>query len=557
MFHCTRAALLAATAVTLAVGTAARAEAQAPSVSNFTVYVRSQAIGTEQVTVTRSSEGFTVSSTGRVAPPIDLTSRQFTARYDDSFRPLELSLDATVRGRATTLHATVDGTQATTEVSGGPDGQPQRLTDTIEPLALFMMNPLVAPFEAVAARLASASPGATISFYQPGQGTFTGLVGESTAEQIQTVDRVINVRRTLLTLQAGGQPPLETEIWADEAGRLLRLSIPAQGLVIARSDMTAVSTRRVTMSRPNDEDIRIPANGFSLAATLSKPEGKSGRLPTVILVPGSGPTDRDENVAGIAIFGQLAHALADAGFAVVRYDKRGIGQSGGRTESATLTDYAEDVRAIIRALNDRKDVDSRRIALVGHSEGGSLAMLVAAKEKRIAGVALVATIATTGAELNMYQVAHALERAKRPEAERTATLELQRRIQEAVLTGKGWETLSVPDAVRRQADTPYFQSFLSFDPAKVMRNFSQPVLILQGTLDTQVPPSHADTLETLAKARSKAGPVEVVKVPGVNHLLVPAVTGEADEYSRLGSEKVSPQIITALTTWLTRTLPAK
>ena len=87
------------------------------------------------------------------------------------------------------------------------------------------------------------------------------------------------------------------------------------------------------------------------------------RLPAVLLVGGSGPTDRDELVFGIPIFGQLADAFADAGFIVLRYDKRGVGQSGGRDEAATLADYAEDVRAAVRFLSQRKDVDPKRIAV--------------------------------------------------------------------------------------------------------------------------------------------------------------------------------------------------
>ena len=157
----------------------------------------------------------------------------------------------------------------------------------------------------------------------------------------------------------------------------------------------------------------------------------------------------------------------------------------------------------------------------------------------------------------MYQVTHALERTDRPEAERRATLDLQRRVQDAVMTGKGWETISLPDNLRRQADTPYFQSVLMFDPEKAMRDVAQPILILQGSLDTQVPPSHADKLEAFARQRKKAGQVDVAKVAGVNHLLVPAKTGEADEYGRLSNEKVSPEVISALTSWLTKTMPDK
>jgi pimeloyl-ACP methyl ester carboxylesterase len=243
--------------------------------------------------------------------------------------------------------------------------------------------------------------------------------------------------------------------------------------------------------------------------------------------------------------------LADAGFLVLRYDKRGVGQSGGRVESATLADYADDLRAAAKFLSERKNVDRRHLAVLGHSEGGAVAMLAAAREKKIAALVLVATIGVTGAELNMAQVTHAMDRSSRPESERQATIALQRQIQEAVLTGKGWE--SIPLALRRQADIPWFHSFLSFDPAALMADVKQPLLIVQGLLDTQVPPSNADRLETLARVRKKSGPVEVVKVPGINHLLVPAMTGEADEYSTLKDRQVSPVVANAVASWLQKT----
>src|SRR4029077_10676425 len=106
--------------------------------------------------------------------------------------------------------------------------------------------------------------------------------------------------------------------------------------------------------------------------------------PAVVLVGGSGATDRDEVVYGIPILGQISEALADAGFIVVRYDKRGIGQSGGRAESASLVDYAEDVRAAVKLLADRKDVDAKRIVVIGRAEGGAIALIAASKDKKIA-----------------------------------------------------------------------------------------------------------------------------------------------------------------------------
>jgi pimeloyl-ACP methyl ester carboxylesterase len=110
----------------------------------------------------------------------------------------------------------------------------------------------------------------------------------------------------------------------------------------------------------------------------------------VVLIGGSGPTDRDETVFGIPVFGHLAKGLVDAGFTVVRYDKRGVGQSGGRAESVTLNDYAEDARAVVRWLERRKDVDRNRIAVVGHSEGAAVAMILATREDRVKAVVLIA-----------------------------------------------------------------------------------------------------------------------------------------------------------------------
>jgi pimeloyl-ACP methyl ester carboxylesterase len=372
-------------------------------------------------------------------------------------------------------------------------------------------------------------------------------IGDTSDETIQTPARVIHARVTKIKIPAQGQM-LDVEVSSDESGQLLRLSVPAQSIDVVREDIASVGSRRVMISRAGDEQVRIAANGFALAATVSKPDSAGKPAPAVVLVGGSGPTDRDETVAGIPIFGQLANALADAGFIVVRYDKRGAGQSGGRTEAATLDDFTEDVRAVLKYTADRKDVDKKRIALVGHSEGGSVAMLAASKDNRVAALGLIATTGETGAELNMYQVAHQLEHANRPDAEKQRTLALQKQIQNAVLTGKGWE--GVAPAIKQQADTAWFQSFLAFDPAKVMSSIDQPVLIVQGSLDTTVPPDNADKLEALANARKRAKPADVVRVPGINHLLVPAKTGEQDEYVSLPDKHISPAVSQAIVSWL-------
>ena len=129
------------------------------------------------------------------------------------------------------------------------------------------------------------------------------LVGDSAPEKIQTVARLIQARRTSVTLSVMGQPGLAAEIWGDEAGRLLRVSVPAQTLEFVRDDVASVSTRLVPISREGDEQVKIPANGFNLLGTISKPAGSPGkRLPAIVLVGGSGPIDRDGTVVGIPTY---------------------------------------------------------------------------------------------------------------------------------------------------------------------------------------------------------------------------------------------------------------
>jgi pimeloyl-ACP methyl ester carboxylesterase len=252
--------------------------------------------------------------------------------------------------------------------------------------------------------------------------------------------------------------------------------------------------------------------------------------------------------------GHLAGALADAGYLVVRHDKRGFGQTGGRPEAATLADYAEDARAVIRTVARRPDVDSRRIALVTHDDGAWVGMLTAAREGRVGAIATLAAPASTGAELVLEQQQLLLDQMKVSAEEREAKIEEQRQIHSAVLTGKGWGPL---ERYRAQADTPWFASFLRFDPIKALKDFDQPLLIVHGEIDRQIPVAHANRLANAARTEGDSKSVELVTVQGVNHLLVPATTGEPAEYGALENRTISKDVISALTAWLSNALPAR
>lgn len=178
--------------------------------------------------------------------------------------------------------------------------------------------------------------------------------------------------------------------------------------------------------------------------------------------------------------------------------------------------------------------------------------MAAAKDKRITAVGLIATPGITGADIVLAQQQRLLNRMKLTPEEKQAKVDAQKKIHEAVITGKGLELL--PPDVRRTVDNAEFQSLLMSDPAKLVQSVRQPLLIVQGELDTQVEPDNADKLEALARKRKNAPPVESVKVPGVNHLLVPATTGEAEEYGTLKDKQVSQVVTQAIVTWLKKTL---
>jgi alpha-beta hydrolase superfamily lysophospholipase len=524
----------------------------APGPATYSIFLKGQQIGREQANLTRTPDGWRIMSTSHLsAGQTNLENRHFEVRYTSDWQPVELRIDATISGRKYGLNTSFGLTTAVNEITLGDTTNSKN--DTISARALVVPNNFFASYEAVAARLMTAGKGAQFSAYVAPQSEVPLTVEDVASEQIQGAGGMLNVRRFRIKFQNPGLP-VSADIWVDERGRMARLELPVVSLQVVREELTSAITRFEVAGHPGDEQATIRGNGFNLAATVSRPVGQQQkmRFPAVILVAGSGPQDRNELVFGIPIFGQIANALADAGYLVVRYDKRGVAQSGGRAESVTLNDYTEDLRAVVAYTAKRPDVDGKRIAVLGHSEGAAVAMLAAANDKRIAALTLVAGMGTTGAEIVLEQQQHLLGRSKFSDDERKQKMELQHKIHQAVLTGKGWD--DIPPDIRKAAESPWFQSFLVFDPAKVMKDIRQPILILQGSLDTQVAPHHAEKLAALANARKKGGAVQLTMVDGVNHLLVPAETGEFDEYPDLKDKRVSRKVIETIAEWLRTTL---
>ena len=515
--------------------------------TEFLVFAGGRQIGREQVTVATSGTDRIVTATGRHSAPVDITITAFQMRYSGDWQPIELNIDATVGGRALGLKTSFGLTTAINEITQGE--RTNSKTDQVSARTVVLPNGFFGAYEALAARLLSLAPGAEIPIYIAPQGEIKAIVKAVRDEQLQSPAGTVAAKAYELTFPNAGAA-LPATISVDESGRLARVELSGGGLTAVRADLAAVSVRRQTTRNATDSDVTVPANGFSLAGTLTSPAQAAGRLrhPAVILVPGARAVNRDENLAGVPIYQQLAGALAERGFMVLRYDRRGFGQSGGRVESATLQDSSDDLLAAFRWLKKRRDVDSSRISVLGHTEGGIVAMIAASREDDIASLILVSTPGMRGAEAILEQQTQQLALMNASEAERAAKIELQKRIQLAVISGVGWESL--PADVRKQADTPWFRSFLIFDPATVVPKVKQPILIVQGSLDTQVPPHHGGRLAELARKRKKNPPVQVETIQGINHLLVRAKTGAVAEYPELTGKVVVPEVAAAISEFL-------
>ena len=290
------------------------------------------------------------------------------------------------------------------------------------------------------------------------------------------------------------------------------------------------------------EDIVVnTAAGFQLAGTLTRPRG-AVKVPLVITISGSGEQERDSRLAsvqGYGIFRDIADTLSRRGIAVLRMDDRGVGASTGRETRAVATsaDYANDVKEVLQYARSRKDIDATRIVLLGHSEGGMIAPMVASQDKAVRAIVLLAGPAYNGRRVMMFQNQDNVNQVKSlTNAQRDSIMKM------------------VPAALDSIGRTnPWIAFFMQHDPLKVARLVTQPVLILQGETDHQVTPEQADTL--YATLRSAGNPaVTMKKFPATNHLFLTDAVGVASGYASLTDKHVRRTVLGALADWVNTTV---
>lgn len=315
--------------------------------------------------------------------------------------------------------------------------------------------------------------------------------------------------------------------------------------------------------------------GFDLAGTFTKPSGK-GRFPAVALITGSGSQDRDESVFGHRPFLVLSDHLTRKGIAVLRFDDRGVGKSGGNAGEATTLDLVTDALAAVDYLKSRPDVNPKRVGLAGHSEGGMIAPLAASRDRDIAFIVLLAGPAMRGDSLIVLQAEAIMRASGTPDSTVIRYVSVQKRIFDAIesepdtaaaaarvrsilnevvagmtaeeLSQSGLSEETIPVQIS-QVNSPWFRYFLSYDPAPVLGKIRVPVLALWGEKDTQVPPEQNLPLMRAALGRAGNRKAELRVLPSLNHLFQTCRTGAPSEYAAI-DETFAPVALNAVSEWI-------
>jgi dipeptidyl aminopeptidase/acylaminoacyl peptidase len=329
-------------------------------------------------------------------------------------------------------------------------------------------------------------------------------------------------------------------------GHLIGLAVPSQNVRALRVEglsSTAMTLEKPDYSAPSgasytaeEVTLRTPS-GVRLAGTLTLPKVHPARgAPAVVTITGSGTQERDESLVGIRgyrPFRQLADTLGRRGIAVLRLDDRGIGGSDAGPSGATSADFAKDIEAALAYLRTRRDIDASRLALVGHSEGGMIAPMVAAADPKLHAIVLMAGPAHTGRAILHYQNQYAID----------SMLKLSGARRDSALRSVDQKLDSVAAA------QPWLRFFLDYDPIATAKRVTQPVLILQGENDRQVTPDQANELAAAFRAGGNRD-VTVKLFPQTDHLFLPDPNGNPSGYAQLPSKDVRPEVLGTIADWL-------
>ncbi len=326
-----------------------------------------------------------------------------------------------------------------------------------------------------------------------------------------------------------------------------------------------------------DVTFKNKSAGVTLAGTLTLPK-KGGPFPAVILITGSGPQDRNETVFGHKPFLVIADYLTRRGIAVLRYDDRGVGKSTGDFSKSTTEDFARDVICAVNYLKEQKNIDSKKIGLIGHSEGGLIAPMVAVRDSDIAFIVLMAGPGLTGSEILDMQSRLILKTNGKKEKTIDEYVAINDKVFDVLKmekdSSKAYEQIKTilrdfvkglsseekkeigdeKKFVNRQIAavmSPWFRYFVNYDPKPTLERVKCPVLAIGGSKDLQVPAkANLDAIREALQAGGNKN-FEVKEFKGLNHLFQHAKTGSPSEYAKI-KETIAPEVLKIIGDWIVK-----
>jgi alpha/beta superfamily hydrolase len=323
-------------------------------------------------------------------------------------------------------------------------------------------------------------------------------------------------------------------------------------------------------------------NSMKYGATFTRPASAiNKKYPAVLLITGSGKQDRDENIFDHKPFSVIADYLTKRGIAVLRVDDRGMGKTTGKFDTSSSEDFTTDVEVGIKYLQSRKDVDSKHIGLIGHSEGGMIAPMVAARNKNVSFIVMLAGTAVPGSVINDYQNTQPMKNAGMNDSVIQKFLELHHALinaatsalnenyyldnvskiyytwkkkqspetLQALIKGTDEQTISGLQKAYSLFHSKWFKFFLIHDPANDFEKLSIPVLALNAEKDIQVDPKINLPVIKASLKKSTSKNYKVVELPGLNHLFQHCKKCTIDEYGEL-EETFAPEALKIMGDWI-------
>ena len=531
-----RRAIYAAPVLLLAFLTAVQARQQT---GVYTMYVGGNLASTETYTITTQADG-------AVKAEADIAvkgPKQKTTTVVAKDRPVSFAAQI---GDAKVISAVFDGSKVMLQVAGRGEREVQSkatviLENGVWHQYIFLLNQY---------RADKGEPQSFTAFLPSVGVDFDGRI-ERVATQTYTVKgQAVPTERYRLTTSSG----IIIDIWTDQSRTPLVFALESQGVKVVRNgseELAEAILKPAANEEFTSEEVTFQNGDITLGGTLTLPKTGAARHPAAIIISGSGSQDRDGSGGALGLYKKIAERLSRNGVAVLRHDDRGAGKSMMPKKPTAYRDLINDSKAAVEYLRGRKDIDSDRLMLIGHSEGGTTAAVIASEDQKIGAIILLAgaTLANLDKlllEQTLYQ--KALEGALNPQ---------DREKYPAVVT---WLLARIDEAKAGKPDaTPndmyeYLRQHLSLNLAETYKRVKCPVLILQGERDALVLPHHAiDAARALTEAGNRR--VHLRIFPNLSHIFTPSSLDTGIEAAKKG--EISPELLDTIQKWAGETLEAK